>query len=75
MAETFKDVVEVAIHSKLDSLSTNSQFAASLRLDNNEFANKTNCVDMPIPVSLEVSDLHDVVLREISTKLFAFNRS
>jgi hypothetical protein len=46
-----------------------------LRLDNNEFANKTNCEDMPIPVSLEVSDLHDVVLREISTKLFAFNRS
>ncbi len=56
MAGSFKDVVEVAIHSKLDSLSTNCQFAASLRLDNNELPNKTHCEDIPVPVSLEVSD-------------------
>ncbi|EFX73657.1 hypothetical protein DAPPUDRAFT_252924 [Daphnia pulex] len=50
MDESFKVGLEVAIHSKLDSLSTNCQFAASLRLENNEFPN--NCEDMPVPVSL-----------------------
>jgi hypothetical protein len=55
MDESFKDGLEVAIHSKLDSLSTDCQFAANLRLDNNEFPN--NCENMLVPVSLEVSDL------------------
>jgi hypothetical protein len=58
MDESFKDGLEVAIHSKLDSLSTDCQFAANLRLDNNEFPN--NCENMLVPVSLEVSDFIDI---------------
>jgi len=56
MSECFKDAVEVALHSKLDLLSTNYQFAVSSRLDDNELLNNTNCEDMPVPVSLEVSE-------------------
>jgi hypothetical protein len=57
MGESFKDSFEVAIHSKLYSLSRDCQFAANLRLDINEFPN--NCEDMPVPISLEVSDSID----------------
>jgi hypothetical protein len=58
MGESFKNGLEVAIHSKLDSLSTDCHFAANLRLDINEFPN--NCEDMPVPVSLEVSESIDI---------------